>query len=163
MLQKQKLRLSLVAGLFLISLGGWILHLRIHPLFKLAANYVPFIAGLIGITVLPAMFLVRKTLAYAYVVNGMLVIIGVITMTHFSLVHPPESIGFSTIVSKTLLPDIAILLTNFILGKTLFELEMLKAEETPARHGRPFRYPNMGWWFVHLFSLSAVYALGHFL
>ncbi|MFP4081816.1 MAG: hypothetical protein ACLFVG_03550 [Candidatus Aminicenantes bacterium] len=29
--------------------------------------------------------------------------------------------------------------------------------------GKFFRYPNMGWWWVHLVALSAVYALGHFI
>jgi hypothetical protein len=163
MLQKQKLRAFLVAGLFLISLGGWMLHVRIHPPLKLAANYVPFFAGLISITAVSAMFMFRKTLAYAYVVNGMLVIIGTITMTHFSLAHPPEHVTLSALVFNTLLADIVVLSTNFILGKVLFELEMLKNEETRARKGRFFRYPNMGWWFVHLVSLSAVYLLGHVL
>ncbi len=163
MVQKQKLRLLLVAGLFFVSLGGWMLHVRIHPLLKLAANYVPFIAGLMSITAVSAMFLFRKTVAYAYVINGMLVIIGTITMTHFSLAHPPEHTTFYTIMFNTLFPDIVVLFTNFMLGKALFELEMLKNEETRARQGRFFRYPNMGWWFVHLVSLSAVYLLGHLL
>lgn len=163
MVQKQKLRLLLVAGLFFISLGGWMLHVRIHPPLKLAANSIPFIAGLMSITAVPAMFLFRKTLAYAYVINGMLVIIGTITMVHFSFAHPPERVSFYTLLFSTLFPDVAILLTNFVLGKVLFELEMLKNEETRARKGRFFRYPNLGWWFVHLAALSAVYMLGHFL
>lgn len=136
--------------------------MRIHPLSKTAVNDVPFIAGLIGFAIVPAMFLHRKTFGYAYVINGMLVIIGAITMTHFSLVHPPEQITLSTILENTLLPDIAILFTNFALGKALFELEIFKSEGMPARQGRFFRYPNTGWWFVHLFSLSAVYLMGHY-
>jgi hypothetical protein len=163
MVQKQKVRVLLVVGLFFISLGGWLLHMRIHPISKLAAGWVPFVAGLIGVTAVPVMFLFRRLVAYAYVVNGMLVIIGTITMAHFSLAHPPEQVGFQTLFMGTMLPDIFVLFTNFMLGKSLFELEMLKTEETPARHGRFFRYPNMGWWFVHLFTLSAVYVLGHWL
>jgi hypothetical protein len=163
MAQKQKIHVLLVVGLFLISLGGWLLHMRIHPISKLAPNWIPFLAGLISVTAVPVLFLLRRTRAYGYVINGMLVIIGTITMTHFSLAHPPEQIRFQTLVMGTMLTDILILFTNFILGKTLFELEMLKTEETPARHGRFFRYPNMGWWFVHFFALSTVYILGHFL
>ncbi len=163
MRQKQKLRLVLVTGLFLISLGGWLLHLRIHPPSKLVANLIPMIAGLMSITALQAMFLFKRTATYAYVINGILVIIGTITMTHFSLVHLPEKITSATVITSTLFPDILILFTNFILGKALFELELFRAEETPARHGRFFRYPNMGWWFVHLFAFSVVYTLGHFL
>lgn len=161
MVQKHKVRLLLVAGLFFISLGGWLLHMRIHPLYKLPANWVPFFAGLISVTAIPVMFLFRKTLAYAYVINGMLVMIGTITMAHFSFAHPPDQIRFQTLVMGTMFPDILMLFTNFMLGKALFELEMLKAEETPSRHGRFFRYPNMGWWFVHLLALSVIYVLGH--
>lgn len=161
MLQKQKLRRLLVGGLFFVSFGGWILHVNIHPPSDLAANYVPFVAGMVSSTAVPAMFLFRKTLAYAYVVNGMLVIIGTITMTHFSLAHPPEAITFYTLTFNTLFPDIVILFTNFMLGKAIFELEMLKDQETGARKGRFFRYPNMGWWLVHLVALSGVYLLGH--
>ena len=161
MVQKHKVRLLLVAGLFFISLGGWLLHMRIHPLHKLPANWVPFFAGLISVTAIPVMFLFRKTLAYAYVINGMLVMIGTITMAHFSFAHPPDQIRFQTLVMGTMFPDILVLFTNFMLGKTLFELEMLKTEETTGRQGRFFRYPNMGWWLVHLFALSVVYVLGH--
>jgi cation transport ATPase len=163
MVQKQKIRVLLVAGLFFISLGGWLLHMRIHPISKLALNWVPFVAGLISVTAVTVMFLFRRTLAYAYVITGMLVIIGTITMGHFSFAHPPEHISFQTLVMGTMFPDIVMLFTNFIIGKALFELEMLKTEETQARHGRFFRYPNMGWWTVHLVALSAVYVLGHFL
>jgi hypothetical protein len=50
MVQKQKIRVLLVVGLFFISLGGWLLHMRIHPISKLALNWVPFVAGLISVT-----------------------------------------------------------------------------------------------------------------
>lgn len=163
MLQKHKVRLLLVAGLFVLSLGGWLLHLRIHPPSKLPAFYIPFFVGLFGSTVLPALFLFRKTTGYAYVINGMLVILGTITMTHFSLTHLPARITFSTLFMGTMFPDVVILFGNFAVGKTLFELEMLRAEDTAARHGRFFRYPNLGWWLVHLLALSAVYTLGHFI
>jgi hypothetical protein len=163
MMQKQKLRLLLILGLVFVSLGGWVLHGRIHPPSELPLNYIPFIAGLIGMILVPILFLFRKTVAYAYAINGMLVIIGTITMAHFSLAHRPESFTLVTVAQRTLLPDIAILFVNFMLGKVIFELELLRGEDTPARHGRFFRYPNMGWWGVHLFTLSAVYTLGHLL
>jgi len=162
MLQKQKIRLVLVAGLSFISLGGWLLHLRIHPPAKFAAGYVPFVAGLLSITCVCTLFLFRRTRAYAYVINGMLVIVGIITMAHFSWAHPPERVTFVTIFFNTLFPDVLVLLANFMLGKALFELETVKAQDTPARRGRFWRYPNNGWWLVHLVSLSTVYTLGHF-
>jgi hypothetical protein len=62
-----------------------------------------------------------------------------------------------------LLADIVLLLPKFFFGKALFELEMFKAIDAPARHKRFWRYPNMGWWWVHLFAMTAAYAAGNLL
>ncbi|MGA2506477.1 MAG: hypothetical protein ABSF80_03270 [Chitinispirillaceae bacterium] len=163
MTQKQNIRNLLIAGLVAASLGGWLLHLRIHHPGDSPVNLIPFIAGLISIVVLPAMFFSRKTLAYAYVVNGMIVIIGTITMCHVSLMRLPHQVTLTTIFLGTLLADIILLFTKFLFGKALFELEMLKAIDAIARHKRFWRYPNMGWWWVHLFSLTTAYVAGYFL
>lgn len=160
MTQKQNIKYLLVAALSVVSIGGWLLHLRIHPPFALAQNLIPFMAGIISILVIPALFLSKKTLAYAYVVNGMIVIIGVITMAHFSMMNPPKNISLLTIIVGTLFADIVVLLTKFFLGKALFEVEMLKTIDAHVRNGRFWRYPNMGWWCVHFLALSLVYALG---
>jgi hypothetical protein len=163
MLQKQNIRIQLLIGLFLVSLGGWFLHLRVHPPFQMLTNIIPFTAGLISIVAIPAMFFSKKTLAYAYVLNGMLVIIGTITMTHYSIFSWPEHATPATIFVGTLMCDIFILMSNFFIGKALFELELFKTIDAPMRHGRFWRYPNMGWWGVHSIALSGVYVLGHLL
>ncbi len=161
MTQKQNIKLLLIAALLAVSLGGWLLHLRIHPPFTLAQHLIPFIAGIVSIVVLTVMFLSKKTLAYAYVINGMIVIIGIITMAHFSMMNPPKHISLWTIIVGTLFADIAVLCTKFFLGKAIFELEMLKTIDAHIRHGRIWRYPNMGWWGVHFFALSFVYVMGN--
>jgi len=163
MTQKQNIRNLLVAGLVAASLGGWLLHLRIHPPGNSTVNLIPFIAGLFSIVVLPAMFYSKKTMAYAYVANGMIVIIGVITMGHVSLMRLPLHLTFTTIVLGTLLADIVLLFTKFLFGKALFELEMFKTIDAAARRGRFWRYPNMGWWWVHLVALTAAYTAGNLL
>ena len=160
MKQKEKIGTWMVAGFFFVSLGGWLLHVRIHPPSKLPLNFIPFLAGLIGFVVLPIMFWIRRTIAYAYTINGMLVIIGTITMAHFSLAHPPDQITASSILTKTLFSDILILFVNFMIGKGLFELQLLTKPDMEARHGRFLRYPNLGWWILHLVLMSVVYALG---
>jgi hypothetical protein len=49
-------------------------------------------------------------------------------------------------------------------GKALFELESaINQPEAPMRTGRFFRFPNMGFWFVHVFTLTAVYIIGGYL
>ena len=163
MTQKQNIRNLLVAGLVATSLGGWLLHLRIHPLADSPVNFIPFFAGLISIVALPVMFLSRKTLAYAYVINGMIVIIGAITMGHVSLMRLPDPLTFKAMVLGTLFADIVLLSTKFLFGKALFELEMFKFIDAPARRKRFWRYPNMGWWWVHFFAMTAVYAGGNLL
>jgi hypothetical protein len=163
MTQKQNIRIILVAGLVSASLGGWLLHLRIHPPGESPINYLPFITGLVSIVAVPAMFFSRKTLAYAYVLNGMIVLIGVITMGHVSLMRLPDQITFTKAVLGTLLADIVLLFTKFLFGKALFELNLFNAIDAKVRQGRFWRYPNMGWWWVHLVVLSAAYAAGNLL
>jgi hypothetical protein len=70
------------------------------------------------------------------------------------------NISFETVFVGTLLADIAILWVNFFIGKSLFELEMFKVIDAAVRKGRLFRYPNMGWWGVHVAALSVAYVLG---
>jgi hypothetical protein len=161
MTQKQNIRLLLIIGLIAGSLGGWLLHVRIHAPANAAMNLIPFITGLISIIIIPILFLFKVSMPYAYVMNGMLAIIGVITMAHVSIMHLPAQVTFVTLVVGTLLADIFLLLTNFFFGKALFELEMFKTIDASIRKGRIWRYPNMGWWGVHLFALSIVYSLGN--
>ena len=163
MLQKQNIRLLLIVGLIAVSAGGWLLHIRIHPPAHAAINLLPFITGFIGTIVLPAMFFVKSTRSYAYVINGMFVIIGTITMAHFSLMQLPVPLTVVTLLVGTLLADILILLTNFLLGKALFELNLFAAIDGKVRHSRFWRYPNMGWWWVHLFTLTLAYTAGNIL
>ncbi len=158
MTQKMYLKTFLLAALVCIALGGFLLHFGIHPIFgerALLADFVPFVAGLMTIFIVTSLFLIKGMMPFAYLMNGMLVIIGAITMTTYSVTpqHFP------------LWPDILVLFTVFCIGKLLFEVEMtVEANLVKLRHkGRFFRYPNMGYWFVHLVTLSVVFALGHFL
>jgi hypothetical protein len=162
MKQKDNLRLLLILALFFLALGGWLLHLRIHPVSKDAEHYIPAVAGFISIFITPLLFIFRRTTPLAYLINGMTVIIGTITMTTFTLEHPPQVWSVQTILFGTLLADIFVLWGKFVLGKALFEMELAIGQpEAPMRKGRFFRYPNMGFWLVHLVTLSIVYTIGH--
>ena len=160
--QKQYLKVTLIAGLILLSLGGLLLHLRIHSPAEDFTNKIPFIIGIISLVVLPVMFFFKKTVPYAYVLNGMIVIIGTITMAHQSLAESLKEITLSAILFRTTFADIMILFTKFAIGKALFELERTTNLES-VHTGRFLRYPNMGWWIVHLIVMSVVYILGHLL
>lgn len=156
-------RTTLIASLFFLSLGGWLLHLRIHPLIKNDANIIPLISGIISVFILPLLFWFRETITLAYITNGFLAIIGTIIMAQFSINHFQGAVAPVNIILNTTLADIAILWGKFALGKALFDLQFLRSDADPAAKGRFFRYPNMGWWWVHLFALSIVYTLGNIL
>jgi hypothetical protein len=160
MTQKDNLRFLLLFSLLVLALAGYLLHTRIHPLEKDAGNIIPAVSGILSIVVITLLFCFRRTVAYGYVLNGMTVILGTIAMAHYSLKHPPEVWTLQTAVFRTLLPDIIILWGKFAVGKALFELELFRQPEAPARTGRFFRYPNMGYWWVHLLAISIVYSLG---
>jgi hypothetical protein len=153
----------LLAALVSMALGGFLLHLRIHPVSKNASNLVPFIACLLSIVVVPFLFSFKKLVEYGYVLNGMLVIVGTITMAHFSIVHWAAPATFGTVLQMTLLADILLLWSIFFVGKSLFELEFYGYDPARKKGGKMYRYPNLGWWIIHLAAISVIYWLGHFL
>jgi hypothetical protein len=155
------IKTTLVLGLVFLALGGWLLHVRIHPLTKYGENYIPFVLGIISALGVPILFWFRSTVAWAYVLNGFSVIIGTITMAHFSITHFEGPVTLENLIVKTLFADIGLLWGKFAIGKALFDLEILRSETDVAGQGRFLRYPNMGWWWVHLFALAAVYTLGN--
>src|SRR5450759_190703 len=117
MKKKDNLRVILILIIFFLALGGWLLHLRIHPLAKDAENYIPTVAGFISVIITPVLFIFRSTIHFAYLLNGMTVIIGTIAMTHFSIEHPPQVWTLQTILLGTLLADIMLLWGKFAVGK----------------------------------------------
>jgi len=161
--RKRVIKKTLIVSLFFLALGGWLLHLRIHSPVKDADYFIPFVAGIGSAFCLPFLFCFRPTLTVAYIINGFLVIIGTITMTHFSIVRFQGPTTAANIILNTLFADILILWGKFAVGKALFDLEFLRSDTDVVARGRFFRYPNMGWWWVHLAALTAVYALGKFI
>jgi hypothetical protein len=153
----------LIAALVSVSLGGLLLHIRIHPLSNNIANIIPLMAGILSVIVVPVLFSLKKTVQYGYVLNGMLAIIGTVIMTHFSIANWPQQATLVTVIVQTMLSDNLILWTNFFIGKALFDLETFGYAQDKEKKGLTYRYPNMGWWLVHLVVISAVYTLGHML
>jgi hypothetical protein len=146
--RKQLITKTLIIGLFLISFGGWFLHHAIHPLSRGHVYYIPYLVGLVSALIIPVLFCFRRTLNLAYILNGLAVILGTITMIQFS---------------RTMFPDVAILWCKFALGYALYRNITMRSDEDVVPSGRFIRYPNMGWWWVHLVGLSAVYYLGNVL
>ena len=159
---KTYIKTLLLVALAALSLGGLLLHLRIHSPADHAYNYVPAIAGVLGVLLIPALFSFRKTLDYGYILNGMFVIIGTITMTHYSLVHWTRPATLETLLFKTTLADILILWGKFFVGKAVFDLEMHGYDPNLQQQGKWWRYPCLGWWLIHLVVISAVYGAGNY-
>lgn len=154
---------TLLLALIAISLGGLALHLRIHPLSKNTSNFVPFLSDILSVIIVPLLFSHKKTIGYGYTINGFLVIIGTITMAHFSFMHWPKPFSLESIPMQTTLPDIVILWTKFFIGKALFDLELFGYDRGRKKVGITYRYPNYGWWLVHFAAVSLVYAAGGWL
>ena len=153
MLFKKEIRKQILA-LLLLSLGGWMLHFRIHQITNNPSNFVPFVFGLVNILVTPQLFNYKKTVILAYWVNGIGVIIGAITMATLSLSSLPDPLTFTSIIFKTTLAHILILFAKLFIGQTIL------SHFYPAGLGRLF---TPFWWLRHFCYLSAVFALGHFL
>ncbi len=161
MTTRSYVKTTLLLGLIALSAAGFLLHLRIHPASQNPSNLVPVVSGILGILIIPILFSFKKTIAYAYVINGMEAIVGTVTMTHFSLAHWPSQTTLGSILLMTLLGDILVLWGKFGLGMALFNLELFGYDPEKQRKGAYFRYPNLGWWLVHLVGISVVYSLGH--
>ena len=159
------IKTMLLCGLISLAIGGFLLHSRIHPVSGEYANLVPAISGILAIIIVPLLFCFRKTISYGYVLNGFTVIVGTITMAHYSISNWPENTAITakTILFGTLFMDIIILWGKFFIGKALFDLEFFGYDALKEKKGNTFRYPNLGWWAVHVAGVSIVYYLGHIL
>jgi hypothetical protein len=159
--RKENIKVTLLTAFFCLALGGWVLHLRIHPIARNIDYIIPFISGIISVFCLPILFCFRPTIALAYIFNGFLVILGTITMADLSISHFEGPVTLGNIIMNTTFADIALLWGKFSIGKALFDLDRLKSDTESTPKGRFWRYPNMGWWWVHLLGLSIIYALGN--
>ncbi|MEE9910947.1 MAG: hypothetical protein K4571_04410 [Deltaproteobacteria bacterium] len=163
MKKKDNLRFILILALLFPALGGWMMHLAFHEPAREAANYIPAAAGFLSVFVIPVLFIFRRTISFAYLANGMTVILGTIAMAHFTLVNPPPVWTLKSLFVGTLLADIVLLWGKFAVGKALFDLDAAcNQPDAPMRKGRFFRFPNMGFWFVHVVALTVVYMLGNY-
>ncbi|MCL5036332.1 MAG: hypothetical protein M1269_04350 [Chloroflexi bacterium] len=157
-------RNNLIFALFLISLGGLMLHLRIHPpLVKGEIEWyrtIPFFAGIITIFLITFLFLKKETAPWAYLLNGLTVILGVLLMSHFSLGKWDSSVSFPFAILSTTLGDSIILLGKFMVGKTLFESYYPERVKNNWKWPITIRFLYNGWWAIHAVLITVVYSIG---
>ena len=119
---KKQVHLPILA-FALLSLGGLILHLRVHPpvlegtlrIFFL----IPAVFTAAATFILPFMFNSKRLCDYAYLVNLAAVITGTITMAYFSVTHWKGPVTIMTIVFNSTFPDIVILLAKLPLAHSI--------------------------------------------
>jgi len=121
-----------IAALFLISLGGLLLHLRIHPPQKSAFNWLPVIAGIATTLVLPVLFNYRKTVAWAYLLNLAVVIVGTVTMAWWSATNWRGEVTVTTLVLNSTLADILVLLAKLPLAQQILRHFRPKHQDADA-------------------------------
>jgi len=153
MIFKKELRKPILALLFL-SLGGGLLHFRIHPISGNPSFFIPFVLGLVNVIITPLLFNQKKTVIIAYLINGVGVIIGGMVMAHLSFSALPHPLTFTNVIFKTTLADIVILFSKFFIGQTVLLYFY------PTGLGRMF---TPKWWVRHFFYITLLYSLGHFL
>ncbi|MEI6127293.1 MAG: hypothetical protein WCQ99_12155 [Pseudomonadota bacterium] len=110
---------AIIWSYILLSLGGLMLHLRIHPLEKGLLNWVPLIFGLINIFLLPFLFNRAQTASLAFMLCCLTVITGAGGMTYYSLVTWQEPVTLYTLTFKSTLCDSIILAAKLPLGFAL--------------------------------------------
>ncbi len=122
-------RRALLFALFILALTGLMIHYRVHPFLTRSDSGIQFsgtfflanILPLIDVLIVTALFLNRKTIVYAYLLNGLLVIFGTILMTHFSIARLiADAVPPAQWISNSLLPDIGIAWADFFVGKALY-------------------------------------------
>jgi hypothetical protein len=103
---------GLILGLWVMSVGGLLLHHRIHPVSKDAFNWFAIGFALFNTVVLPWMFCFRKGTRWAYVINATTVVVGVVGMTAFSINHWDKPLTVMNILLFSTLADSLILLAK---------------------------------------------------
>jgi len=136
---KKEIRLQILA-IFLLSIGGLLLHFRIHTansafqefvtpaaMLKTAPpptpiNYAPLAVGLMSAFVLPFLFNNAKTVSLAFLLNVIAIVVGTIAMGLFSVRDFGErhlEVTLPNIILQTLLADIIVLWAKFPLGLSI--------------------------------------------
>ncbi len=141
MIDVAKVRRNLLLGLFLLSAASVATHFSWHsPLSPPRAQALPNIMAfslalldLIGVTYL---FSRKKTAAWGYLINGLLVIYGTVFMTHFgwSAIGGEGASLFQYILHPTA-PETLIAWADFFAGSVLYRLwfmEPATKEKSPT-------------------------------
>ena len=115
-----------IISLSILSLGGWLIHIKHHSPSEAAINWLPAIIGFITVFILPFMFNHPKMARWAFLITMIAIIGGTITMADFSFDHPPKTITLGSLIFETMFSDILILWAKFPLALSILQYWRLK-------------------------------------
>lgn len=124
--------LAPILSLFLMSLGGLLLHLRIHPPGSEASHWIPAVSGIATTFALPVMFYYRKTVTWAYLLTWVAVIVGTVMMADHSVDHWVSEVTFKRVILESTIADIAILWAKIPLAYMILRIMRPKGEGDAA-------------------------------
>jgi hypothetical protein len=122
----------LILAFVLLSVGGLMLHIRIHPPAASLFNWIPVAFGAINILLLPLLFRRADTAPLAFMLCCITVIAGTIGMAYYSIVEWKEPVTLYTVLFKSTLADIFILMMKVPLGYELLRQVLGKAPAAAA-------------------------------
>lgn len=119
---------------FFISLGGLLLHLRVHPPKDSMFNWIPATFGAVNAFVLPFLLNSPKTVAWAYLFTWATVITGTAGMAYFSIITWKIPLTIKNMIMFSTLADILILLAKLPLAQKILRAHRQEGT-TPEREG----------------------------
>ena len=129
-------RTQLWFALVFLALGATMLHYRLHPPEDLT-DFWATAFSLIDLVLVSILFLFKSTAVWALLLNSFIAFLGIILMSDLTIVSTyagvikviPREAPFQWLLQTTL-PDIAILVADFLVGLALY-----KAIMSPSRQG----------------------------
>jgi hypothetical protein len=110
---------------FFVSLGGLLLHIRIHPPQDSMFNFTATAFAAMNTFVLPFLFNSPRTVAWAYIFTWATVATGSVMMAYFSIITWDPSkipITVKTVILRSTLPDIMILMAKLFLAHRILRI-----------------------------------------
>jgi hypothetical protein len=124
---------GLILAFFLISLGGLLLHLRIHPPPQSLFHWIPAAFGIVNTVALPFLFARAVTVPWAFAFTWATVLAGTVGMAYFSLTTWEWPVTLVTILLNSTLADIVILWAKIPLAWKILTHFDLPGEGTARR------------------------------
>jgi len=107
---------------FFVSLGGLLLHVRIHPPADNVFNWIAAAFAAVNTFLLPFLFNTPATVAWAYLFVWATVVTGTVSMAYHSLITWELPVTAKTVIMNSTLPDILILLAKLPLAHKILRV-----------------------------------------